>query len=84
MRKPKNTLGWTSNVRRIDRRDHISVVDILLTLGIIGFKRGKYAEAEKSFKEVLERRESKLGVDHPETAQALNDLGQLYIKNGQI
>ena len=39
---------------------------------------GDYAKAEPLFKEALQIRQKVLGPEHPDTAQSLNNLAELY------
>ncbi len=43
---------------------------------------GRYKEAEKTFRQVLEARKIKLGEYHPAILQSKNDLTVLYKKQG--
>ena len=44
---------------------------------------GQYAKAEPLYQRSLKIRESKLGPDHPDVAQSLNNLATLYQDMGQ-
>ena len=46
-------------------------------------KQGRYAEAEPPCKRALAIREKTLGPDHPDTAQSLNTLAEVYGEQGQ-
>lgn len=43
-------------------------------------ERAQYAEAEPFFKRALDIREKALGAEHPNVADSLDDLAELYIK----
>jgi tetratricopeptide (TPR) repeat protein len=47
------------------------------------YQAGKYAEAEPLYKRALEIREKALGPDHPDVAQSLNGLAELYRAQGR-
>ena len=44
---------------------------------------GRYAEAEPLYRRGLKIREAKLGADHPDTADSLNNLAELYRSTGR-
>lgn len=56
---------------------------LLSSLGNVYKDMGYYEKAEKITKEVIERRASIYGVDHPETALAFINLAAIYIDNQQ-
>ena len=45
--------------------------------------QGRYAEAEPLYRRCLTIREAKLGPDHPDVAQSLNNLAILQVEQGQ-
>ena len=48
-------------------------------LGVAEQKREKFARAETLYKEVLQRRNAVLGVDHPDTLKTKNNLAGMYV-----
>src|SRR5262249_36502395 len=53
-------------------------------LGSIDRMRGDYGEAEATLLETVAILEQALGHDHPETAEALNNLAMIYKYTGQF
>ncbi|MCH7923466.1 MAG: tetratricopeptide repeat protein, partial [Nitrospinae bacterium] len=52
-------------------------------LGIVLWRKSRYAEAEALFKRALEIREQAMGPDHPLVANSLNNLAVLYLQKGK-
>jgi Tetratricopeptide repeat/Domain of unknown function (DUF4062) len=61
-----------------DRKSDQWLIAGLTNLAGVYQAQGKFESAEGSYKEALELRENVLGPDHPEVAQSLNALAELY------
>ena len=53
-------------------------------LGTLYNSQGKYKEANPLYRRALEIREKALGLEHPDTAVSLNNLGTLYANRGRL
>ncbi len=62
--------------RRIFGPRHPRIADGLINLGAIQFERGRYAEAERYYRDALEIMEAYYGEDHPKTGSNLTLLGR--------
>jgi CHAT domain-containing protein len=58
---------------------HLDHLQALSALGSLNRKMGRYQEAEACYRRSLKLREDAFGMDHPEVAQGLNDLANLYV-----
>lgn len=63
---------------------HPTIAASLINLGVIEFRRGRYAEAEPHYREAVEILRGYYGSAHPETASALRLLGQDLIYQGRL
>src|SRR5688572_11091950 len=51
----------------------------LIVIGCLNQDMGRYAESEKYLLEAIRQREAICGMNHPDVAMSLNNLGGLYI-----
>ena len=61
--------------------DELSVANTKNNIGAVFHARGDMAQAMKFFSESLESKTLLLGVDHPETARSLANVGQIFLDN---
>ena len=69
----RNTLG-----------DELSVANTKNNIGAVFHARGDMSQAMKFFSESLESKTMLLGVDHPETARSLANVGQIFLDNNDF
>lgn len=56
----------------------ITITNSMFNLGMLELRRGRYPEALKWFREVLDTRRAYLGEDHPLVADTLQSIGTTY------
>ena len=61
-----------------------SAARLLNQSGVYCYFRGQYKEAESLYKQAVAIFEKALGPDHPEVAQILNNLAELYRNQGKL
>ena len=76
---PRGSTGarWRS-ARRRSAPATPTWLQTLYNLGLVYWKQGKYADAEGLYKRALAIREKALGASHPDVAQTLNNLANVY------
>lgn len=61
----------------------IQSTSLLLKAGRYLLERAQYSQAESLYRQALAMRERVLGQEHPDVAESLNDLGELYDHQGK-
>ena len=64
--------------------DELSVANTKNNIGAVFHARGDMSQAMKFFSESLESKTMLLGVDHPETARSLANVGQIFLDNNDF
>ncbi|GFH55521.1 TPR-like protein [Chaetoceros tenuissimus] len=65
---------------KVDTEDE---ADLMYLVGALYSDQGQYDEAEPLYKECLAKSETKLGSNHPDTLQSMNNLAALYRNQGK-
>jgi len=68
---------------RILGPEHPEVATALNSLGVIYWRKGEPAKAERLYRQALAIREAALGPEHPMVAASINNLGILYMDRGE-
>ncbi len=66
-----------------EEEDEENKLDLRITLGAMFRNLGKYAEAEPLLLQSLTSMQASLGVDHPDTLAAMNNLASIYESEGK-
>ncbi len=70
-------------LQRAAAADPAGASDLMLA-GRIAKEQGRYDRAEASYREGIERLGRKYGIDHPEVADALRQLGDIQLARGRV
>jgi tetratricopeptide (TPR) repeat protein len=63
--------------------DDITAIDAIHMLGLLYQDQGRLTEAESIYQLALEDKEKALGRDHVSTLETINNIGNLYAKQGR-
>ncbi len=81
--KYSEAAGYFQKAAEIVPQHHAELVGLYVNeAGLAFYHAGKYSKAEPLYQRALQIREKVLGAEHPDVAQSLNNLAELYRAQG--